>query len=215
MLTTSLEPRTAFVNYSELHVRAAATSKRNGYLLAVDDSGHNGMLRLYSGTKEVKTAPLPQTTHGSQVQRLHYNDKEDHFIAIYQSREARVIANDLVMHDAGVVNTEQLSILSSVWLEQRQELVTSGGDGSLRYFALKRHYAVTTTGRRLLSRLLPRMTVRMQANESGWMRHLCCDESERRLFAAAENTIIVWSVQTGEQLQRLTELHEMAIIHLT
>ena len=43
------------------------------------------------------------------------------------------------------------------------------------------------------------------------MRHLCCDETERRIFASCENSIIVWSVQTGEQLQRLCELHEMAI----
>ena len=161
MLTTRLEPRAQFLNTSELPVRVAAYSTRSGTLLTID----NNCVRLHAGTREIKCMPLPQTTHGSHVQQLHYNQRENHFIAVYASREARVVDMNLVMHEAGAVNTEQLTILSSVWLEQRQELVTSGGDGSLRFFCLKRQHAVTLTGRRLLSRLIPRMTVRMQVSQ--------------------------------------------------
>lgn len=37
------------------------------------------------------------------------------------------------------------------------------------------------------------------------MRQLCSDEQERRLFAATENTVIVWSILSGELKLRLTE----------
>lgn len=46
--------------------------------------------------------------------------------------------------------------------------------------------------------------MKTQPEESGWMRQLCSDEQERRLFAATENTVIVWSILSGELKLRLT-----------
>ena len=108
------------------------------------------------------------------IRWMHYNLAGDHFIAVYGSHIAQVVGIELSMFEAGLLQTEQLSILGSAWCEGRQELVTAGGDGTLLFACLRHEYQITTNGRRLLSRLAPRMTI-----SSGymWMRQLCIDEA--------------------------------------
>ena len=94
---------------------------------------------------------------------------------------------DLTMEDDGVIKTGQSSILSSSWLEGRQELVTSGSDGSLRFFAAQISHSVTSAGRKLVCKLV-QLTVR---SEWKWMSHLTSDEAEGRLFAASAREVLV------------------------
>jgi hypothetical protein len=125
---------THFLNHAELHVTAAAYSARQGLLLVCDGRS----LRLYNGAQCLCTAQLPTTVHGALIRWLHYNLRADHFIAVYGSHEAHVVDIDLTMHEAGCVDTEQLSILASAWAHARQELLTAGGNGTLRFFQLQR-----------------------------------------------------------------------------
>jgi len=61
------------------------------------------------------------------IKWMHYNHAGDHFIAVYGSHIAQVVGIELSMFEAGLLQTEQLSILGSAWCEGRQELVTAGG----------------------------------------------------------------------------------------
>jgi len=147
------------------------------------------------------------------IRWMHYNLAGDHFIAVYGSHIAQVVGIELSMFDAGLLQTEQLSILGSAWCEGRQELVTAGGDGTLLFACLRTEYQITTNGRRLLSRLAPRMTI-----SSGylWMRQLCIDETEERVIAASDGTLCVWCMKTGGLLQNMSNLHAngAATLHL-
>ena len=109
-------------------------------------------------TPTVRHVPAPQI-YGSLIKWLHYNEQGDHFVAVYGSHNAQVVGIDLSINEAGLVETEQLSILGSAWAERRQELITAGGDGTLRFSALRTEYQITTHGRRLTSRMVPRMTI--------------------------------------------------------
>ena len=192
-LTTQILPQHHFTNHAKLPVTSAAYSPKHGLLVCDGRS-----LRLYKGTQCVRSAALHPTAHGALVRSLYYNAREDHFVSVYGSHEARIVDVDLTMPDAGMVNTEQLSILSSAWLHARQELVTAGGDGTLRFFALRKHFTLVHTGRRLLSRLVPRMTVCSKWN---WMRLLYAHEADDRLMAASETDVLVWCMATGALLQ--------------
>ena len=68
-----------------------------------------------------------------------------------------MVGSDLSIHDAGRTETDQLTILASAWSERRQELVTTGGDGTIRFSSLHSDYQITTYGRRLMSRLHARI----------------------------------------------------------
>ena len=199
-IVTSLQQRQLFVA-GELNIVAAAYATRSGLILAI-----NGReLHLYSRAGVTRRkAPLPATLHGSAVTAAHYNARGDHFVLVYLAQEARVCSTDLTMEDDGVIKTGQSSILSSSWLEGRQELVTSGSDGSLRFFAAQISHSVTSAGRKLVCKLVPRLTVR---SEWKWMSHLTSDEAEGRLFAASAREVLVWSMASGELLQRLPGLH--------
>ena len=132
--------------------------------------------------------PAPQI-YGSLIKWLHYNEQGDHFVAVYGSHNAQVVGIDLSINEAGLVETEQLSILGSAWAERRQELITAGGDGTLRFSALRTEYQITTHGRRLTSRMVPRMTI---CSGFLWTRQLCVDEAEDRCLAACDGTLLVW-----------------------
>ena len=71
------------------------------------------------------------------IRWMHYNLAGDHFIAVYGSHIAQVVGIELSMFEAGLLQTEQLSILGSAWCEGRQELVTAGGDGTLLFACLR------------------------------------------------------------------------------
>ena len=116
-----------------------------------------------------------------------------------------MVCDDLVMHDGSTLATGQKQILASTWLDGRQELVTSGSDGTLKHFLTQRHYTVELKGRRLLSKLVPRMTIR---SEWKWMAHMCADEAEDRLYVANEREVLVWHSATGELLLRMPSLHD-------
>ena len=144
------------------------------------------------------------------IRWMHYNLAGDHFIAVYGSHIAQVVGIELSMFEAGLLQTEQLSILGSAWCEGRQELVTAGGDGTLLFACLRHEYQITTNGRRLLSRLAPRMTI-----SSGymWMRQLCIDEAEERVISASDATLCVWCMRTGALLQSTSNLHANGATH--
>ena len=146
--------------------------------------------------------------HGALIRWLHYNVAGDHFIAVYGSHHALVVGHDLAIYDAGRVETDQLTILASAWSEKRQELVTTGGDGTLRVSCLKSEYQMTSTGRRLMSRLLPRMTI---LSSFRWMRQLCLDDVEERAITACDSTLLVWCMRTGALLHTLKDLHQGTI----
>ena len=110
-LKTSLEHTHHLLNYAELPITAAAYSTRQSLLLVCDGRS----LRVYSGTRCLRSAQLPATLHGAPVRTLHYNSTHDHFIAVYASSEAQVIDVDLSMHESGTLKTEQLTILGSAW----------------------------------------------------------------------------------------------------
>ena len=199
-LTTSLQARLSFINHAELPVMAAAFATKSGQLLVADGRE----LRLYAGTQQVRRMPLPVTSHNAPVSAIHYNTKGDQFVLVYAASEARIVSNDLGTHADGTLAISQKQILSSAWLDDRQELVTAGSDGTLKYFLTQRHYTVELTGRRLISKLVPRMTIR---TEWKWMSHMCADESNGRLFVANEREVLIWHNATGELLQRLPDLH--------
>ena len=156
-LTTSLQPRHALVNYAELPVLCAAFSPARQQLLVAD----HRTLRLYAGTQLVAQQTLPATLHNSPVQTLHHNAMADFFIIVHTGIEARICTLPaLEVLDEAKVDTKQNTILSSCWLEARQELVTSGSDGSIRWFATAKHYTNTSKGRKLVSKLVPRMSVK-------------------------------------------------------
>lgn len=173
-LTTSLSARHSFLNHSELPVIASAFATKTGQLLVADSRE----LRLYAGTNQVKRTPLPTTTSKSALSRVHYNARCHQFILVYISSEVRLVnCDDLVEQKEAALQTGQMTILSSCWLDGRQELVTAGSDGTLKYFLTQRHYTVELKGRRLLSKLVPRMTVH---TEWKWMSHMCQDPVEDR-----------------------------------
>ena len=159
-------------------------------------------LRLYAGTQQRGCRLV--TSHNAPVSAIHYNTKGDQFVLVYAASEARIVSNDLGTHADGTLAISQKQILSSAWLDDRQELVTAGSDGTLKYFLTQRHYTVELTGRRLISKLVPRMTIR---TEWKWMSHMCADESNGRLFVANEREVLIWHNATGELLQRLPDLH--------
>ena len=200
-LTTSLNARHAYVNHGQLPVTCVAYAPKRAQLLVAD----NREVRLYAGTQQVRCAPLPTTTHGSALQTIHYNSRGDQFLFVYPSSEVLVVGNDLVVQEGAALATKQMAILSSAWLEHRQELVTAGSDGSLKYFLTQRHFTVELKGRRTLSKFVPRMTIR---SEWKWMAHMCADEIEDRLFVANEREVLVWHSASGELLQRLPSLHD-------
>ena len=200
-LTTSLHARHALVNHAQLPVMCVAYAPRRAQLLVAD----HRELRLYSGTQQVRCAPLPTTAHGSALQTVHYNARGDQFVFVYPSSEVRIVGSDLVVQEGAALATKQMAILSSAWLEHRQELVTAGSDGSLKYFLTQRHFTVELKGRRTVSKFVPRMTIR---SEWRWMAHMCADEIEDRLFVANEREVLVWHSASGELLQRLPSLHD-------
>lgn len=138
------------------------------------------------------------------IRWLHYNLAGDHFIAVCASHVAQVVGIELSMHEPGLLQTEQLSILASAWCEGRQELLTAGGDGTLLFSCLHAEHQVTTHGRRLMSRLLPRMTI---CSGYMWTRHLCIDEAEDRVFAASDGSLLIWCMRTGALKSTMTQLH--------
>ena len=138
------------------------------------------------------------------IKWVHYNHAGDHFIAVYGSHIAQIVGIELTMFEAGLLQTEQLSILGSAWCEGRQELVTAGGDGMLLFACLRTEYQITTNGRRLMSRLAPRMTI---CSGYLWMRQLCVDETEERVIAASDGSLCVWCMKTGGLMQSMSNLH--------
>ena len=155
-LTTSLQLRHALVNHAELPISAAAFSISRQQLLVADTRD----LRLYSGSRQIDRRQLPQTSHGSPVMAIHHNAKGDFYILVYASAEARICTPALEVYDEATLPTKQSAVLSSCWLEGRQEMVTSGSDGSIRYFSTVKTAMNTSNGRKLLSKLVPRMTIK-------------------------------------------------------
>ena len=96
-----------------------------------------------------------------------------------------------------------------MWLEGRQELVTSSSDGSIRFSSMRKHYKVLLSGRRLIPSFVRRMTVK---TDWQWMTQLCADEAEDRLFAVMQMDVLVWSCAKGELLQRFSSMHEVCLI---
>ena len=188
-LITSLLTRHSLVNHAELPVLAAAYSSRTNQLLVAD----NRDLRLFSGAQQKRSRPLPAAIKESgcgPIQTIFYNHRGDHFILVHAMSEARICATDLAMEESGTLKTGQTSILAACWLEGRQELVTSGSDGSLKFFSVQSSFTITTKGRVLTSKLVPRMTVR---TDWKWMSVICADEPGDRLFVAHEREVLVWS----------------------
>lgn len=171
-LTTSLQPRHSHVNHAELPVLACGFDRLRQNLLIADVRD----LRLLSGTQQISKCQVPSMPQGSStsVMAIHHNAKGDFFVLIYASAEVRLCTPQLEVHAEANLNTRQSSILSSCWLEGRQELVTSGSDGSIRWFSTVRHYTTTTKGRKLLSKLVPRMTVRARWLTARSLYECCC-----------------------------------------
>ena len=141
------------------------------------------------------------------MQSLHYSAAEDNFILVYTAREARFVSSDLTFHEC--IDTKQSTIFASTWYDNRQELVTSGSDGSLHFFATQKHYKVTLTGRLLIPSFVPRMSIWTDRTWP-WMAVLCVDEVEGRLFAVNQTDVLLWSCSTGELLQTFPNLHEVS-----
>ena len=97
----------------------------------------------------------------------------------YGARCARFISSEpsLALHASN--DLSQASILSSAWFDRRQELVTAGSDGTIRFSQSQKHYRVLLTGRQLIPTLAPRMTI---SSDFPWMFHMALDEDEQRLF---------------------------------
>ena len=148
-LSTSIRQQHVYVNNLEHPVVAAAYSTASDELLLTDGR----VLRLFSGVREVRSAAIssPSGDALTPVQALYFNARERHYVAVHTCRHARIVSADLAMHDAGEVDTTHSSITASGWLERRQELVTCGSDGRIRFFRVVRKTSTTVEGRVLLS----------------------------------------------------------------
>ena len=174
-ICTSLVHRSSCINHAELPITASAASSRTGQLLICDGR----YIRLFSGTEQVRQVPLPlmvikQLLNGnaklvptsrrfasqsttSAVHQLHYNESENNFVLVYAAKAVRFVAADLTVHDS--FDTGQTTIIASAWIECRQELVTTGTDGSIQFFATRKHYRVLSSGRQLIPSFVKRMSI--------------------------------------------------------
>ena len=108
--------------------------------------------------------PCPQILNSQTVTatpaRLHYNASENNFVLVYTARVARFVGADLTVHDC--FDTNHTTIITSAWIDSRQELVTAGSDGSIQFFATRKHYHVGLNGRQLIPSFAKRMTIKTE-----------------------------------------------------
>ncbi|TPX68035.1 hypothetical protein SpCBS45565_g03331 [Spizellomyces sp. 'palustris'] len=111
---------------------------------------------------------------------------------------------------------EELSVISNSkpilfldWIPEKDELVT-GEVGTIKFWTL----AYSTANHRDIYTPTPHF-VTTDLSDEEWVSYVLYDRTLDRCFAAVDTSIYVYDWNTGERLERLTDIHDMSITCLT
>jgi WD40 repeat protein len=190
-------------------ITSVAYNTRRGEIVVCDGR----TIRAWSHTAAHSKSRVEMTLPQKDMVGTHviYNHRENQYLLVLQGLAIYILTADLQI--VGSEKTEQVSILAAVFSPERQLLVTTGGDGSIKAFGIEVFHRTTSAGWQSVNRFRLRRSI---SSEYRWMKHVVLNEGDGHIIAAHETSVIVWDLNSGQTssappLFRLHDLHTSRI----
>ena len=199
-IDTKLELSTHFITRNQLVITSVAYNPKRDEIVVCDGR----TLRAFSHRTAHRATRVELTLPQKDMIGTHviYNLAQNQYILVLQGLEVMIITADLQI--VWSEKSDQVSILAAAFSQSRQQLVTTGGRGSIKIYGIERFHKTTSDGWQTLNRFRLRRSI---STDYRWLKHVVLNDDDGHILAAHEASVIVWDMESGHVLFRLNDLH--------